>query len=96
MLKVAVIHITRAHKLTTTELQAKINALAIELEQQYQLMSEWDENCLFFRRKGASGSIEINDQQLELNLTLGSLFKVAKSKIEREIIAMLDKQLPVI
>ena len=90
----AVIHIIREHKLSTSELQEKINALAVELEQQYQLKSEWEENSLFFRRKGASGSIEINEQQLELNLTLGSLFKIAKSKIEKEIMAMLDKQLP--
>ncbi|WP_028865994.1 polyhydroxyalkanoic acid system family protein [Psychromonas aquimarina] len=90
----AVINITREHKLTLTELKQKINAIAIELEQQYQLQSEWEENCLFFRRKGASGSIEIDEQQLELNLTLGSLFKIAKSKIEEEIKTMLDKQLP--
>ena len=89
----AIIHITREHSFTVSELKEKINRISIELEEQYQLKSEWEENCLFFRRKGASGSIEITTQQFELNLTLGLLFKVARNNIEKEIIEMVDANL---
>ena len=87
------INITREHALPLTVLKDKINAIAIELDEQYQLKSEWEGNCLFFKRKGASGSIEVDQHQFELNLTLGRLFKVAKGEIEKKITAIIDTQL---
>lgn len=89
----ALIHITRAHNLSIPVLKQKIDNIAAELASEYQLTSEWEDNCLFFRRKGASGSIEIEPQSLELNLTLGTLFKVAKKDIESKINKMLDTHL---
>jgi len=87
------INITREHTLPLTILKDKINTMAAELNEQYQLQSEWEGNCLFFRRKGASGSIEVDQHQFELNLTLGTLFKVAKGDIEKKVIAIVDSQL---
>jgi len=89
----ALIHITRDHNLPISVLKQKIDNIAAELATEYQLTSEWEDNCLFFRRKGASGSIEIDAQSLELNLTLGALFKVAKNDIESKINKMLDTHL---
>jgi putative polyhydroxyalkanoate system protein len=89
----AVINITREHNLTLENIKSRINAIAFELEEQYQLKSEWEDNCLFFRRKGASGSIELDTKTFELNLTLGTMFKVAKHNIEKEITTIVDEQL---
>ncbi|MEG3753722.1 polyhydroxyalkanoic acid system family protein [Psychromonas arctica] len=89
----ALIHTTRDHNLPISVLKQKIDNIAAELATEYQLTSEWEDNCLFFRRKGASGSIEIDAQSLELNLTLGALFKVAKNDIESKINKMLDTHL---
>lgn len=87
------INIIREHALSLAVLRDKIDVIASELDSQYQLKSEWEDNCLFFRRKGASGSIEIDAQQFELNLTLGTLFKVAKGEIEKKVTKMVDTQL---
>ncbi|WP_025562665.1 polyhydroxyalkanoic acid system family protein [Psychromonas sp. SP041] len=89
----ALIHMTREHSLSIPVLKQKIDNIAADLASEYQLKSEWEDNCLFFRRKGASGSIEVDAQSLELNLTLGTLFKVAKSEIESKINKMLDTHL---
>lgn len=89
----ALIHMTRKHSLSIPVLKQKIDNIAADLASEYQLKSEWEDNCLFFRRKGASGSIEVDAQSLELNLTLGTLFKVAKSEIESKINKMLDTHL---
>ena len=89
----ALIHMTRKHSLSIPVLKQKIDNIAADLSSEYQLKSEWEDNCLFFRRKGASGSIEVDAQSLELNLTLGTLFKVAKSEIESKINKMLDTHL---
>lgn len=89
----ALINIIREHSLPLADIKIKINAIAVELEDQYQLQSEWEDNCLFFRRKGASGSIEIDTQKFELNLTLGTMFKAVKNKIEKEVTVIVDSQL---
>tara|TARA_R110001583_G_scaffold188860_3_gene351320 strand:+ start:5231 stop:5506 length:276 start_codon:yes stop_codon:yes gene_type:complete len=89
----ALINITRKHNIPLTDIKLKIDAIAIELKEEYQLQSEWEDNCLFFRRKGASGSIEVDTQQFELNLVLGAMFNTVKNKIEKDVTAIVDSQL---
>lgn len=89
----ALINIEREHQLPLDELQKKIEDLSCDFKTKFDLVSFWEDNCLFFKRKGASGSIEISTTKIELNLTLGLAFKALANQIEREVLATFNQHL---
>ncbi|WP_196139875.1 polyhydroxyalkanoic acid system family protein [Aliikangiella sp. G2MR2-5] len=89
----AVISLIREHQLSIDEVTRRVNKVASKLEQKLGISSEWDnEKTMFFRRKGANGSIEISEHSVEVTVRLGIMFKALKGVVQQELEQVLDKQ----
>lgn len=90
----AVINLTRTHQLSLEEITLRVNSVVSKLEQKLDVKSEWENNkTLQFRRKGASGSIEISTNSVDISVRLGMMFRALKGVIQKELEEVLDKQL---
>ena len=78
----AKIHIKQAHALPREEARARVEEIARDLREQLDADYTWEGDSLRFKRSGASGSIDVSDDQIELNVTLGMLLSPLKGKIE--------------
>lgn len=86
--------IQRSHNLSSIEVKNKIDQIILEIEKKLEFSSYWEsETYLSFKRKGAKGFIEIGEDEFELNLKLGMMFKMLKNTIRKEIIAVIDSHL---
>jgi putative polyhydroxyalkanoate system protein len=86
------IRIKRQHQLAVIELKEKIDSIMLEIKEQIDFQSEWESCYEFsFRRKGASGRIEIDDTNFEMNINLGIMFRAMKNSIEKRIVSVVDK-----
>lgn len=85
------INITKKHKLGLKKAKAKVNKLADQLAQDYDLESEWDGDSLVFQRAGVSGQLDVSKDEVQLVMKLGFLMAAFKPKIEAQLISNLDK-----
>ncbi len=81
----AIIHIKQQHKLSHDEARARIEKIAEDLKHKLDADYQWDGDSLRFKRSGASGSIDLGDDQIELKIKLGMLLAPMKPKIEKYI-----------
>lgn len=80
------IHITHDYTMPADELKTKLDTLASEMSSRYQLQCSWSgEDCMKFKRNGASGEIKINDGHLALSMKLGLMLGAFKPMIEKDI-----------
>lgn len=92
----SVITLERDHQLSIEELTTILNEMVTKLEAKLNVKSYWEsERELYFRRSGANGHIEFDDNQLTLTVKLGLMFRALKGPIEREITEVVDKYLDV-
>ncbi len=85
------IHLSKSHKLGLKKAKAKVDKLAEQLAEDFDLESEWDGNTLNFQRTGISGQLEVTKDHIELSMKLGFLMAAFKPKIEEQLKANLDK-----
>lgn len=86
----AEIHIRRPHQLGREEVRAEVEKLARSLQSELQTAYRWNGDRLLFERSGASGSIAVGDDYLEINVKLSLLLTPLKGKIEESIRKKLD------
>ena len=86
----AKIHIKRSHNLSHDEARARVEEIAKDLKDKLDADYTWDGDSLRFKRSGASGSIDVGDDVIELNVTLGMLFTPLKGKIEDTVRQHMD------
>ncbi len=88
------INIQRKHQLSTDQLKTKIDAIMLDIKDKIEFQSEWETEKEFcFKRKGAKGTIEIDESNFELNLNLGMMFRALKVPIEQRIVSVVDQHL---
>lgn len=88
------ISIQQEHCLTTLELRQKIEMMMNEVKQEIDFNLQWEsETELVFRRKGASGRIEIGDGKFEINVNLGLMFRALKGQVEKKILSAIEQHL---
>jgi putative polyhydroxyalkanoate system protein len=88
------INIVRKHQIPLSELKLKIDHVMTEINQKLDFRTEWEsENEFSFRRKGASGTIHVASEQLELNLNLGLMYRALKGVVESRIVEALNKHI---
>ena len=87
------IRFVRKHSLTVARARRIAQKAADDLAEEYDLESEWDGDTLNFHRSGVTGSMSVNASQIELEVTLGFLFKPFKAKFESHIAHRLDELL---
>jgi putative polyhydroxyalkanoate system protein len=84
------IHIKRRHRVPREELRERVERLAQDLKAKLNADYAWKGDSLQFKRSGASGSIDIADDAIELNIKLGLMLSPMKGKIEESIKKNLD------
>ena len=79
------IKIRKKHKLTRKDARDKVEEIAKELKSKLKADYSWQGDSLQFKRAGASGSIDIGDGLVEIDIKLGLALTPLKGKIEKEI-----------
>ena len=69
----ATIHIKRKHHLGHDEARKRLEEIARELKKKLNADYAWKGESLQFKRSGASGSIDLSDEFIELNIKLGMM-----------------------
>lgn len=79
------IHIKQQHNLAHDEARKRVEEIARDLKKKLNTDYAWKGESLRFKRSGASGSIDLSDEFIELNIKLGMLLAPMKGKIESAI-----------
>ena len=86
-----VIRIARTHHLSRAEMRAQIESFANELQEKLHAQCHWDGDTAHFARRGASGSIKVDDDQVAIEITLGLALSPLKSQVEKTVNDRLDR-----
>lgn len=89
----AKITIERAHALGREAARGKAEQLAERLAREYDVRYRWNGDTLEFKRSGADGRIEVHEDSVRVQLSLGLLLSAMSGTIKREIEEVLDKNL---
>jgi putative polyhydroxyalkanoate system protein len=87
------IHIERDHHLGLDNARAQVEELARSLREELQADYEWRGNRLVFERPGASGTIDVGPDHIDLDVELGLALSMIKGVIEERINRRLDAAL---
>jgi putative polyhydroxyalkanoate system protein len=89
----AVIRITRSHHLSRGDLRVEIERLADEIREKLHARCHWDGDVAHFVRRGASGSITLDDARIAIEITLSLPLSPLKSQVEKTVNDRLDQLL---
>ncbi|MBK5000850.1 polyhydroxyalkanoic acid system protein [Pseudomonas sp. S31] len=87
------ISVERKHSLGRDAARAKAEALVDKLAREYDLKATWNGDRVDVARSGASGSVQIFDDSIRVDLKLGMMLSIMGSSIKSEIERALDKAL---
>ena len=87
------IHIKREHTLGRDEARASVEKVAEEIKKKLNVSYAWDGDSLRFQRTGASGSVDVGDDFIEVNIKLNLALAPMKAKVEKAIRENLDSAL---
>ena len=87
------IRVERSHSLGREAAREKAERLVERLASEYDVRYRWNGDTLEFKRSGADGRIDVRDDSVRVQLSLGLLLSAMSSSIKREIEEVLDKNL---
>jgi putative polyhydroxyalkanoate system protein len=79
------IHIERKHTLGLDTAKDRVEGIAQQLKKELEADYRWQGDTLHFSRSGASGTIDVGDDKLVLDVKLGLALGMLKGKIEETI-----------
>jgi putative polyhydroxyalkanoate system protein len=85
--------IGRRHDLGVAKAKRLAETLARKLQDEFGGTYTWKGNELRFQRPGASGSVKVTKDSVQVRVELGLLLTPLRARIEREIGAGLDAHL---
>ena len=87
----ATIEIRKAYTMDSEHLKVELDDLASKLGDHFSLECCWQsDSCLDFKRSGAEGQINIDDEEVSIAIQLGFLLNAFKGPIEQEIQDFMD------
>jgi putative polyhydroxyalkanoate system protein len=94
----ATIDIRRSHALSKDEAKKRAEDLATELKSKLDLQWRWDGDVIRFEApsgaaKGTTGSVEVADSFVRVQIDLPFLLRVLKGKVESKVSEKLDRLL---
>lgn len=89
----ALIKLKRKHALGQEKARSTVEALAKKLQDELDANYHWEGSTLQFTRSGASGHIDVGDEELDIEIKLGMLLSPLKGKIEKTIQEEIDQHL---
>ena len=87
------IHIKRTHTLGIENARTEVEKLAQALKSEIQADYKWSGDKLLFKRSGASGTIDVGADYIDLDIKLGMALSLMKGKIEDSINTKLNAAL---
>ena len=85
------IEIKRSHNMGLKAARAAADRMAEHLGKRFGLSGDWDGNVLKFARTGVNGSLEVDERDLLLSVSLGFLLRAMKPSIEMAVRQELDQ-----
>ena len=89
----ATIVVRRQHDLGIAKAKKLAQSMAVRLKGDFGGSFEWNGDVLRFERTGASGSLAVTRDNVQVHVDLGLLLSPLRPRIEREITAFLDEHL---
>jgi putative polyhydroxyalkanoate system protein len=94
----ATIDIRRPHRLPKDEARKRAEALATNLQTKLDLQWRWDGDHIRFEApsgpaKGTTGTVEVSDSAVRVQIDLPFLLRVLKGKVESKVNEKLDQVL---
>jgi putative polyhydroxyalkanoate system protein len=83
--------ICQSHKLPHKKAKAAAQKVADQMAEEYDMASEWDGDVLVFKRTGVSGKLALLENEAQLEIKLGFLFKSFASTIESKVTEKMKK-----
>jgi putative polyhydroxyalkanoate system protein len=87
------IRIKRNHTLGIEDARTEVEKIAESLKSEIQADYTWSGNKLLFQRSGASGTIDVGADYIDLDVKLGMALSLLKGTIEESINNKLDAAL---
>lgn len=75
----------KAHKLGLAGAKSAAEKLGNKLNKDYNLVGRWTSDTYTFSRPGIEGKLMVAHEHMELEVTLGFLFKAMKAPLEKNI-----------
>lgn len=87
----ATISLNRKHRLGLKAAKEAARKVAGDLEQAFDMRSEWNGNTLHFARSGVNGQLVVTKDSVSLEAKLGLLLSAFKPRIEEQVHQNFDK-----
>ena len=87
------IRIRRRHTLTARAARQAAEKIARQLDEEFELAYEWDDNVLVFKRSGVSGELVVEKKVVHIRVRLGFLLFAIKPRVEAEIHRFFDENI---
>jgi putative polyhydroxyalkanoate system protein len=87
------VKLTREHGMTLAQAKKVAQKVADDMAKEYDLESEWDGDTLNFQRAGVKGFLEVDAKIMNVEVTLGFLFKPFAGKFKETMGGNFDKLL---
>jgi putative polyhydroxyalkanoate system protein len=83
--------IRRSHTMKPKAARQAAEKIARQLDEEFDLAYEWDDNVLVFKRSGVSGELVVEKKEVHIRVRLGFLLFAIKPRIEEEIHRYFDE-----
>ncbi len=85
------IQIRRSHSMSAKAARKAAEKIASQLDEEFDLAYEWDDNVLLFKRSGVSGELVVEKKEVHIRVRLGFLLMAIRPRIEEEIHRFFDE-----
>ena len=84
------IKMAHAHTCTREEAREKVESIARDLAQRFEVKHRWEGDVLRFERAGAAGAIVVDDRNVEVEVRIGIALAPVRKRIEHAIAERLE------
>ena len=85
------IQIRRSHSMSAKAARKAAEKIASQLDEEFDLAYEWDDNVLLFKRSGVSVELVVEKTEVHIRVRLGFLLMAIRPRIEAEIHRFFDE-----
>ena len=79
------ITIIQDHAMGMDDARAAAQKVADQIVRDYEMVAEWQDDVLSFKRTGFSGTLALTQGSAQLDITLGIMLKGFSKKIEEQV-----------
>lgn len=83
--------IRRSHTLDPRTARQAADKIARQLDAEFDLAYEWNDNVLRFKRSGVSGELVVERKEVHIRVRLGFLLTAIRPRVEAEIHRFFDE-----